>query len=106
MEFVVNEERLEKQRAGCIVVGVYEGGKLSPAAVGLDTISGRALSEALKRGDIEGELGTVLLLSKIPNVAAERVLLVGLGSEPEFVESSYHVALGAVTRILRTTGAA
>ena len=107
MEFVVKGGSLEKQRTGCIVVGVYEGGKLSPAAMELDTASGHALDEALSRGDLEGELGSVLLLSRIPSfVASERVLLVGLGPEHEFVESSYHTALCAATRTLRTTGAA
>src|SRR5205814_1274359 len=106
MEFIVKDESLAKQRTGCIVVGVYEGGKLSPSAMELDSASGRALNEALSRGDLEGELGTVLLLTRIPNVASERVLLVGLGPEPEFVESSYHTALGAATATLRTTGAA
>ena len=106
MEFVVKDESLAKQRTGCIVVGVYEGGKLSPSAMELDSASGRALNEALSRGDLEGELGTVLLLSRIANVAAERVLLVGLGPEPEFVEASYHTALSAATTTLRTTGAA
>src|SRR4051794_14297697 len=106
MEFFVKGESLEKQRTACIVVGVYEGGRLSPSAVALDTASGHTLNEALSRGDLEGELGTVLLLTRIPNLASERVLLVGLGPEPEFVESSYHTALGAATTTLRTTGAA
>jgi len=106
MEFVVNGESLDKQRTGCIVVGVYEGGKLSPSASQLDAVSGRALDEALRRGDLEGELGTTLLLTRIPEAAAERVLLVGLGPEGEFVESSYHTALCAATKTLRTTGAA
>lgn len=105
MEFVVKGGRLEKQRTGCIVVGVYEGGKLSPSALELDTASGHALNAALSRGDLDGELGTTLLLTGIPKAAYERVLLVGLGIEEEFVESSYHAALGAATRTLRTTGA-
>jgi leucyl aminopeptidase len=105
MEFVLNGESLEKQRTGCIVVGVYEGGKLSPSAMALDSVSGHALNEALNRGDLEGELGTTLLLAGIPNAATERVLLVGLGPEQEFVESSYQTALGAATRTLSTTGA-
>ena len=106
MEFGVNGGSLEKQRTGCIVVGVYEGGKLSPSAMELDTASGHAVNEALSRGDLEGELGTTLLLTRIPKAASERVLLVGLGPEREFVESSYHTALCAATRTLRTTGAA
>jgi len=105
MEFVVKSGSLEKQRTGCMVVGVYEGGKLSPSALELDTASDHALNYALSRGDLEGELGTTLLLTQIPNAAAERVLLVGLGPEREFVESSYCMALCAATRTLRKTGA-
>jgi leucyl aminopeptidase len=106
MEFFVKGGTPEKQRTGCVVVGVYEGGKLSPSAMKLDTASGHALNKALRRGDLEGELGTTLLLTRIPNAASERVLLVGLGPEREFVESSYNTALCAATRMLRTTGAA
>jgi leucyl aminopeptidase len=87
------------------VVGVYEGGKLSPSALALDAASGHDIDHALNRGDLDGELGTTLLLPGMANAAAERVLLVGLGPEPEFVESSYHTALAAATSALRTTGA-
>ena len=106
MEFVVNGGSLEKQRTGCIVVGVFEGGKLSPSATELDTASGRAINDALSRGDLDGELGSTLLLASIPNVVSERVLLVGLGPEHEFVEGSYRTALCAATKTLSTIGAA
>ena len=94
MDFVVERGSLEKQRTDCIVVGVYEDGKLSSSAIELDAASGHALNDALSRGDLEGELGTTLLLTRIPNAACERVLLVGLGPERGFIESSYHAALG------------
>ena len=106
MEIVVKGGRLAEQRTGCIVVGVYEGGKLAPSAIQLDAASGHALSEALRRGDLEADLGATLLLARIPNVPCERVLLVGLGSEREFAEGSYRTALCAATRALCTTGAA
>jgi len=104
MEFVAKDGTLEQHPTGCIVVGVYEGGKLSPSALALDAASNHALNSALTRGDLEGELGTTLLLPKIPNVAAERVLLVGLGPERELVESSYHTVLCATTKTLSSTG--
>ena len=106
MEFVVKGGSLEKQRTNCIVVGVYEGGRLSPSALELDNAWGHALNEAVDRGDLEEELGSTLLLAKIPAATSERVLLVGLGPEREFVESSYHTALCGAARTLRTTGAA
>src|SRR5690348_10578249 len=106
MEFVVRSGSLVEQRTGCLVVGVYASGKLASAAMELDAASKRAVSDALGRGDLEGELGTTLLLPGVANAAAERVLLVGLGAEAEFIESSYHAALRAASRTLRTTGAA
>jgi leucyl aminopeptidase len=106
MEFVVEGGSLETPHTGCIVVGVYEGGKLSPSASQLDAASDQAVTRAVSRGDVEGELGTVLLLTGMANVAAERVLLVGLGPEREFVESAYLAALSAAATMLRTTGAA
>jgi leucyl aminopeptidase len=106
MDFAVNGGRLDEQRTGCIVVGVYEGGKPSAPALELDAASRDAVAAAVRRGDLDGELGTTLLLAGIPNAACERVLLVGLGPEQEFIESSYHAALGAATKTLRTTGAA
>ena len=103
MEFVAKDGSLDTQRTGCIVVGVYEGGKLSPSATALDAASRHALTDALSRGDLDGELGSTLLLTRI--AAAERVLLVGLGLEQEFAESSYYAAICAATKALRTTGA-
>jgi leucyl aminopeptidase len=106
MNFTVSTGSLERQRTGCIVVGVYEGRKLSAAALELDTASGRAVSDVVDRGDLEGELGTALLLHNVPKLACERVLLVGLGSEDEFRETSYCTAVCAAVSTLRTTGAA
>jgi leucyl aminopeptidase len=88
------------------VVGVYEGRRLSPPAVELDAASGHALRDILRRGDLEDKLGATLLFHRVPKVAAERVLLVGLGREREFSEDSYCTALAAAIKALRTTGAA
>jgi leucyl aminopeptidase len=106
MEFSVTGRNLEKQRTGCMVLGVYEGRKLSPSAMDLDTASGHAVYNVVRRGDLEGELGTTLLLHNVPKVPSERVLLVGLGREREFLESSYRTALSSAMKTLRTTGAA
>jgi leucyl aminopeptidase len=106
MDFGVKAGSTARQRSGCIVVGVYEGRKLSPSAMELDTASAGALNDVLRRGDLDGKLGTTLLLHHAPKVAAERVLLVGLGSQREFLESSYRTALSSAIKSLGTTGAA
>jgi leucyl aminopeptidase len=103
MRFSVTTGSPGKRRSGCIVVGVYEPRKLSPSAIRLDTASRHALIDVVRRGDFEGELGTTLLLRDIPNVASARVLLVGLGREAEFFETSYRTAMCSAVKALRTT---
>jgi leucyl aminopeptidase len=106
MEFGVRVGGAGRQHTGCIVAGVYEGRKLAAGAMQLDGASAHALDEVVSRGDLEGELGTTLLFHNVPDVASERVLLVGLGPEHEFLESPYRTALCSATRTLRTTAAA
>jgi leucyl aminopeptidase len=60
---------------------------LSAAAQTLDRESKGAVREVLRRGDMEGKLGSTLLLYRVPGIAAERVLLVGLGAEADLRES-------------------
>src|SRR6478609_1844118 len=89
MDFCARTGSLRQRRTGCTVAGVYEGRKLSPPA-----------------RDLDGTLGTTILLHDVANVAAERALLVGLGVEEGFAESSYRKALSSTIAALRTTGAA
>ncbi|MGZ5033483.1 MAG: leucyl aminopeptidase [Usitatibacter sp.] len=105
MEFSIKSGSPEKQRSGCVVVGVYEGRKLTASAQAIDAASGQYLSELLRRGDLEGSLGKTLLLHHVPKVPAERVLLVGLGREREFHEAHYRSALSAAVKALKATGA-
>ena len=105
MEFSIKSGSPEKQRTGCVVVGVFEGRKLSASAQAIDAASGQYLGEVLRRGDLEGELGKTLLLHNVPKIAADRILLVGLGREREFNERAYRTAMGAAVKALRSTGA-
>jgi len=104
MEFSIRSGSPAKQRAGCVVVGVYDGRKLSASAQDLDRAARKRISEVLRGGDLEGKLGSTLLLHKVSGISAERVLLVGLGRERDFLESAYRTALVATIKALRTTG--
>jgi leucyl aminopeptidase len=88
------------------VVGVFEPRKLSAQAAALDRAAGGYLLRIVERGDMEGKLGTTLLLHNVPKIPSERVLLVGLGKEAEFADSQYRTAVAAAIRTLMSTGAA
>jgi leucyl aminopeptidase len=87
------------------VVGVYEPRKLSRAAETLDKAARGHLREVLRSGDMEGRAGTTRMLYKVRGVAAERVLLVGLGKEKEFGERQYRDCARAALSAIRETQA-
>lgn len=89
-------------KAGVIAVGVFENKKLSGAARELDAKG--ALSAALKSGDISGKAGSTLLLRQPDGVAAERVLLVGLGKDEAVSEKDFASALEAMAKSLANLG--
>lgn len=106
MEFSIKSGSPEKQRSACIVVGVYETGKLSTAAEALNQSTNQLLTEILRRGDMKGKAGTTLLLQNPADAKADRILLVGLGKEKEFGDKEYRAAISAAIKKLNNIGGA
>jgi leucyl aminopeptidase len=86
------------------VVGVFEPRRLSPVAEQLDKISDGYISSLLRRGDLEGKPGQMLLLHQVPGVLSERVLLVGCGKERELDERQYKQIISKTITTLNETG--
>ncbi len=105
MEFIAKSGTPEKQRSGCLVVGVLQTRKLSIAAQQIDQVCGGAISAILRRGDLEGKLSQTLLLHNLPNVPSERILLVGCGKEKEFNENRYREVTAKAVSALNGIGA-
>lgn len=104
MEFSVKSGSPEKQRSACIVVGVFEPRRLTSVAEQLDEISEGYISNLLRRGDLEGKAGQMLLLHHVPNILSERVLLVGCGKERELDERQYKQIIAKTIKTLNETG--
>ncbi|MBP4132736.1 leucyl aminopeptidase [Gallibacterium anatis] len=104
MEFSVKNGSVEKQRTACLVVGVFEPRRLSASAEQLDNISKGYISALLRRGDIEGKVGQTLLLHHVPNIPADRILLVGCGKERELDERQYKQIIQKMVKVLNETG--
>ncbi|OIP08504.1 MAG: leucyl aminopeptidase [Betaproteobacteria bacterium CG2_30_68_42] len=105
MQFSIKSGRPEKTRSACVVAGVFEPRKLSLPAQLIDAASGGALSELVRRGDMEGKAGSTALLHHVPGTLADRVLLVGLGKEREFHERQFREAIATAVRTVNETGA-
>jgi len=105
MNFYVKSSNPEKQRVGCVIVGVFDRRKPTAAATALDNACGGAVGTALRRGDLDGKAGQTLVLHHVPTIYADRVLLVGLGRERDFNEAAYRKACQTAARAVRGTGA-
>ncbi len=106
MKFSIKSVNPEKQRGACVVVGVFEEHKLTTAAEAIDKIADGYISGILRKGDMRGKAGSTLMLHNVPNTVCERVLLVGLGKEPELGDKAYRDAVRATFKTLHETGAA
>lgn len=105
MEFKIKTGDLATHKTPCLVLGIFEKRKLSGPAERIDEASDGRLSALLKKGDIEGEAGQALMLYELPGVAAERVLLIGLGKKKDYTRTNYRKALAAATTLLQQSGA-
>lgn len=105
MEFSIKQGSPEQLKSGCVVVGVYDGGKLSKAGQLLDKATEHALSDIIARGDMTGKSGTTLLLHKLSGASAERILLVGLGKPAELDNRVSVDILNAAFKALHATSA-
>lgn len=104
MDFVIKVGTAEKQRGACMVVGVFESRKLTNSAKILDKASQGYIKNLLALGDMEGKVGTCLLLHHVPGTLFKRVLLVGLGKEQEFNEKSLQGVMSSILSTLQKTG--
>ena len=105
MEYTVKSGNPEKQRIGCVVIPVYASRKLSASAKIIDKASNGYISNLIRRGEIEGDLGNTLLLHNLENTLCDRVLLVGCGKEKDVsVDTFYKINNTMVTR-LKASGA-
>src|SRR6188508_1045980 len=103
MEFSIKTLSPETAKAGCVVLGIYANQELTPAARRADQAAKGALRKALS--DLSGKAGSTLTLRSLPGIAAERVLLVGLGERTEFGESAYRDAVRGAANALKDLGA-
>jgi leucyl aminopeptidase len=102
LEFSLNQTPPASASVDCIVVGAFADGSLSPAAAALDAASGGRIKALIERGDVSGKTGKTALLHDLSNVAAPRVLVIGLGDIGKFGVPQYLKAVGDAARTLKT----
>jgi leucyl aminopeptidase len=101
MDHYVTTSRATRHPGGCLIVGVYEDGKPGEAAAEVDAASDGLIRRLIKSGDLPGELGEARLLSGVPGVRAQRVVVAGLGKRDRLGVSGLRQALEAAVATLK-----
>jgi len=84
LQFSLASATPETVETPCVVVGVYENGLLTSAAARIDSAAEGAIKRQVESGDISGKAGSTNVLFAPAGVAAQRVLVVGLGAQKTF----------------------
>jgi leucyl aminopeptidase len=103
MEFTTSTGSIDTTRTACLIVGIYDGRKLTPSAAVLDTAASGLIKTLLKSGDMQGSIGQTLLVPAPQGLACERLLLVGCGKEKELKDRSYRQVVQAAAKALLGT---
>lgn len=105
MEYTVKSGNPEKQRIGCVVIPVYASRKLSASAKIVDKACDGYISNLVRRGEIEGDLGNTLLLHNLENTLCDRVLLIGCGKEKDITVATFYKINQIMVNTLKASGA-
>ncbi|MGA7980799.1 MAG: leucyl aminopeptidase [Chromatiaceae bacterium] len=103
MEFKIKTGELAKQKTPCVILGVFEKRKLSGPAEAIDKASNGYLTQVLRKGDLDGETGRLLMLYEVPGTSCDRLLLVGCGKRKELDRTAYRKAVAAAVALLNDT---
>lgn len=103
MEYFTTTGKPSRRAADCALIGIYERGKLGVGASEIDAASKGEIKRLIKRGDVSAKLGECALLTNVPGVRADRVLVVGLGKISDFGAKQFRKALTAATKVISKT---
>ena len=106
MQFPIKSASAAGEKVGALVLGVREGRVFDDAGKALDKASKGHLAEALSGSRFEGRVGQHLMLFRVPGVAADWVLLVGLGSAKDQGMKPLRRAAAKAAKVLDEAGIA
>jgi leucyl aminopeptidase len=89
---------------GALVVGVLEGGKLTPSAKALDRKIGGGLRRAIKAGTFSGKASQGLTLMAPQGTRLDRVVAIGLGKPSQLDGLALHKIGGSLYALLGASG--
>jgi leucyl aminopeptidase len=100
MDYFTTSGDASRRAVDCVIVGVYERGKLGAGAAAIESASKGLIRRHLKNGDVSAKLGHCSVLTDVSGVRASRVAVVGLGKASKFGLTNYRRALAAALQAI------
>ncbi|MFG0332573.1 MAG: leucyl aminopeptidase [Maioricimonas sp. JB049] len=102
MQITLNTDPLASVDCDWLIVPIPQSGESDQHIAELDTALGGVIATLRERGDLTGKLAETLTLPIAPGIAAERVLLVGLGESAALTIGNFEQALLTAIRQVST----
>jgi leucyl aminopeptidase len=103
MQYFTTTSKASRRAVDCVIVGIYERGKLGAGAADIDAASKGSIKRLIKSGDLSGGLGSCTILNDVAGVRAPRVAVVGLGKSTAFGVKQFRVALSTALHAISKT---
>jgi leucyl aminopeptidase len=90
-----------KTNSDCLILPCFEKDEIAAATEAVDKATQGEIKRLIKREKFQAKAGQNLLLLSVPQIAAERVLLLGFGSKDVSVEN-FRKALGKLSDLIKS----
>ena len=105
MELKVVIADITKLEVNALIVNLFEGvGQPSGATAAVDKALDGAITQLIASGEIKGKLGEFTLLHTLGKIPARRVLVAGLGKQPQLTLDRIRSIMAEACRFLRGKG--
>src|SRR3990167_6754183 len=105
MHYTIKSASASDLMTDCLIVPIWADKQLSKSAQEIDQISGGYVSQWLTEGDMEGNPNQILMLYKVPQIKASRVLLIGCGEINKFNPTLFQQIISTSLKYVGLTGA-
>jgi leucyl aminopeptidase len=100
MKYFTTTSNAARRVVDCVIVGVYERGKLGIGASDIDAASKGHIQALIKSGDVKSAPGRSVVLTAVPGIKAKRVAVVGLGKAAKLDAKVFRKAVAAAVQTL------
>lgn len=101
MKLSLSSTPITEVKSPCIVIAATDGGSLTHSAQELDRASDGRFSRLLESRDVNTSVGKTTMLHGLPGIAAERLMVIGLGKQEKLSAARWDRACLAAGQALR-----